>query len=72
MRLGLPGDFYELPSKIVENKNTDSFTKKSTILGKSTLKKKNFKSNKMSTRFRLSLFQQQKIEELEEENLEES
>jgi hypothetical protein len=65
LRLGLPLDFYELPEKIFENKNTESFMKKSSVLRNSTaFKKKNFKSTKNNTRFRLSVFQQQKIEEL--------
>lgn len=60
LRLGLPLDLYELPEKIFENKNTESFIKKSTVVRNSTaFKKKKLKKN--NTKFRLSVFQQQKI-----------
>lgn len=63
LRLGLPGDLFELPNKIMGSRESESIVRSSLSFGKTSIvKKRNFRPNKRSQNYRLSLFQQQKIE----------
>ena len=76
-KLGLPFDFYELPKKIVSHK-AEEYLKKSSFIGRNSVlqrksnvftstRRKKMEEHSRVSNYRLSVFQQQKIEEEEEE-----